>query len=79
LPEGWSNYVSALAPAQPASYFGGGPGYGAQFWESTRPVIGRTLGFGAIDETASTEYELAEQRADASMPPQARHLYQSWR
>jgi CubicO group peptidase (beta-lactamase class C family) len=32
LPEGWSNYVSTLAPAQPASYFDGGPGYGAQFW-----------------------------------------------
>jgi CubicO group peptidase (beta-lactamase class C family) len=32
LPEGWSSYVSALAPAQPASYFEGGPGYGAQFW-----------------------------------------------
>ena len=32
LPEGWSNYVSTLAPAQPASYFTGGPGYGAQFW-----------------------------------------------
>jgi CubicO group peptidase (beta-lactamase class C family) len=32
LPEGWSQYVSALAPAQPASYFEGGPGYGAQFW-----------------------------------------------
>ena len=32
LPEGWSKYVSTLAPAQPASYFKGGPGYGAQFW-----------------------------------------------
>jgi CubicO group peptidase (beta-lactamase class C family) len=32
LPEGWSKYVSTLAPAQPASYFNGGPGYGAQFW-----------------------------------------------
>lgn len=32
LPEGWSNYVSTLARAQPASYFEGGPGYGAQFW-----------------------------------------------
>ena len=32
LPEGWSKYVSTLAPAQPASYFTGGPGYGAQFW-----------------------------------------------
>jgi CubicO group peptidase (beta-lactamase class C family) len=32
LPEGWSAYVSTLAPAQPASYFTGGPGYGAQFW-----------------------------------------------
>jgi CubicO group peptidase (beta-lactamase class C family) len=32
LPEGWSRYVSTLAPAQPASYFNGGPGYGAQFW-----------------------------------------------
>ncbi len=32
LPEGWSKYVSTLAAAQPASYFKGGPGYGAQFW-----------------------------------------------
>ena len=32
LPEGWSKYVSTLAPAQPAGYFKGGPGYGAQFW-----------------------------------------------
>jgi CubicO group peptidase (beta-lactamase class C family) len=32
LPEGWSKYVSTLAPAQPASFFEGGPGYGAQFW-----------------------------------------------
>jgi CubicO group peptidase (beta-lactamase class C family) len=32
LPEGWSRYVSTLAPAQPASYATGGPGYGAQFW-----------------------------------------------
>jgi CubicO group peptidase (beta-lactamase class C family) len=32
LPEGWSQYVSTLAPAQPASYYDGGPGYGAQFW-----------------------------------------------
>ena len=32
LPEGWSKYVSTLAPAQPESYFNGGPGYGAQFW-----------------------------------------------
>ncbi|MEO8466438.1 MAG: serine hydrolase [Gammaproteobacteria bacterium] len=32
LPEGWSKYVSTLAPAQPASYSKGGPGYGAQFW-----------------------------------------------
>jgi CubicO group peptidase (beta-lactamase class C family) len=32
LPEGWSKYVSTLAPAQPESYFSGGPGYGAQFW-----------------------------------------------
>jgi CubicO group peptidase (beta-lactamase class C family) len=32
LPEGWSKYVSTPAPAQPASYFSGGPGYGAQFW-----------------------------------------------
>jgi CubicO group peptidase (beta-lactamase class C family) len=32
LPEGWSTYVSTLAPAQPDSYFKGGPGYGAQFW-----------------------------------------------
>lgn len=28
LPEGWVNFVSTPAPAQPAS----GPGYGAQFW-----------------------------------------------
>jgi CubicO group peptidase (beta-lactamase class C family) len=32
LPEGWSRYVSTLAPAQPASFARGGPGYGAQFW-----------------------------------------------
>jgi CubicO group peptidase (beta-lactamase class C family) len=32
LPEGWSQYASTLAPAQPASYGRGGPGYGAQFW-----------------------------------------------
>ncbi|MDP6415613.1 MAG: serine hydrolase [Gammaproteobacteria bacterium] len=32
LPEGWSDYVSTLAPAQPASYYDGGRGYGAQFW-----------------------------------------------
>jgi CubicO group peptidase (beta-lactamase class C family) len=32
LPEGWSRYVSTLAPAQPASHATGGPGYGAQFW-----------------------------------------------
>jgi CubicO group peptidase (beta-lactamase class C family) len=32
LPEGWSNYVSTLAPAQPASRARGGAGYGAQFW-----------------------------------------------
>jgi len=32
LPEGWSKYVSTLAPAQPGSYARGGPGYGAQFW-----------------------------------------------
>ena len=32
LPEGWPTYVSTLAPAQPESYFNGGPGYGAQFW-----------------------------------------------
>lgn len=32
LPEGWSDYVSALAPAQPASYARNGRGYGAQFW-----------------------------------------------
>jgi len=36
LPEGWSKYVSTLAPAQPASYFKGGPGYGAQFWVHNR-------------------------------------------
>jgi CubicO group peptidase (beta-lactamase class C family) len=32
LPEGWSTYVSTLAPAQPASRARGGAGYGAQFW-----------------------------------------------
>lgn len=32
LPEGWSKYVSTLAPAQPAGYFKGSQGYGAQFW-----------------------------------------------
>ena len=32
LPEGWSKYVSTPAPAQPAGYSQGGPGYGAQFW-----------------------------------------------
>ncbi len=32
LPEGWSKYVSTLAPAQPGSYATGGAGYGAQFW-----------------------------------------------
>ena len=32
LPEGWSKYASTLAPAQPAGYAKGGPGYGAQFW-----------------------------------------------
>jgi CubicO group peptidase (beta-lactamase class C family) len=32
LPEGWSRYVSTLAPAQPVSFARGGPGYGAQFW-----------------------------------------------
>jgi CubicO group peptidase (beta-lactamase class C family) len=32
LPEGWSQYVSTLAPAQPASRARGGAGYGAQFW-----------------------------------------------
>jgi CubicO group peptidase (beta-lactamase class C family) len=32
LPEGWSKYVSTLAPAQPASRARGGAGYGAQFW-----------------------------------------------
>jgi CubicO group peptidase (beta-lactamase class C family) len=32
LPEGWSNYVSKLAPSQPASRARGGAGYGAQFW-----------------------------------------------
>jgi len=36
LPEGWSKYVSTLAPAQPASYLKGGPGYGAQFWIHNR-------------------------------------------
>lgn len=36
LPEGWSKYVSTLAPAQPASYSKGGPGYGAQFWVHNR-------------------------------------------
>lgn len=32
LPTGWSDYVSTLAPAQPASRASGGAGYGAQFW-----------------------------------------------
>jgi len=32
LPEGWSDYVSTLAPAQPGSYYRNGRGYGAQFW-----------------------------------------------
>jgi CubicO group peptidase (beta-lactamase class C family) len=32
LPQGWSTYVSTLAPAQPEGYFNGGAGYGAQFW-----------------------------------------------
>jgi CubicO group peptidase (beta-lactamase class C family) len=32
FPEGWSKYVSTLAPAQPASRARGGAGYGAQFW-----------------------------------------------
>ncbi len=33
LPEGWADYVSELAPAQPASYLAGtGAGYGGQFW-----------------------------------------------
>ncbi|MEZ6031340.1 MAG: serine hydrolase [Hyphomonadaceae bacterium] len=32
LPKGWANYVSTLAPAQPASRARGGAGYGAQFW-----------------------------------------------
>lgn len=32
LPEGWSRYVATPAPAQPASFARGGPGYGAQFW-----------------------------------------------
>jgi len=33
LPKNWSEYVSALAPAQPGSYGSPGrPGYGAQFW-----------------------------------------------
>jgi CubicO group peptidase (beta-lactamase class C family) len=32
LPAGWANYVSTLAPAQPASRASGGAGYGAQFW-----------------------------------------------
>jgi CubicO group peptidase (beta-lactamase class C family) len=32
LPEGWSKYVSTLAPSQPASRARGGAGYGAQFW-----------------------------------------------
>ena len=36
LPEGWSKYVSTLAPAQPAGYSKGGPGYGAQFWVHNR-------------------------------------------
>ena len=32
LPTGWSDYVSTLAQAQPASRARGGAGYGAQFW-----------------------------------------------
>lgn len=32
LPTGWSDYVSTLAPSQPASRARGGAGYGAQFW-----------------------------------------------
>ncbi|MEM5516280.1 serine hydrolase [Henriciella sp. AS95] len=32
LPEGWSEYVSTPAPAQPRSTLVGGAGYGAQFW-----------------------------------------------
>ncbi len=32
LPEGWSNYVATLAPAQPGSRATGGAGYGGQFW-----------------------------------------------
>jgi len=32
LPTGWADYVSTLAPAQPASHARGGAGYGAQFW-----------------------------------------------
>lgn len=33
LPEGWTDYVSTLAPAQPRSYLAGtGAGYGGQFW-----------------------------------------------
>jgi CubicO group peptidase (beta-lactamase class C family) len=39
LPEGWSKYVSTLAPSQPASRARGGAGYGAQFW-----VYGRMEG-----------------------------------
>jgi len=30
--EDWDDYVSALAPAQPASHARGGAGYGGQFW-----------------------------------------------
>lgn len=32
LPAGWAKYVSAPAPAQPASAASGGARYGAQFW-----------------------------------------------
>lgn len=32
LPEGWADYVSTPAPAQPRSTAAGGAGYGAQFW-----------------------------------------------
>lgn len=33
LPEGWTDYVSTLASAQPGSYLAGtGAGYGGQFW-----------------------------------------------
>lgn len=32
IPKNWPDYVSTLAPAQPASHAAGKAGYGAQFW-----------------------------------------------